>query len=180
MKTKGLIFVSCLAAGALIASPAMGKPAKKSSVSKSKRMAPQTTQVTRNYRHNQNISPRIGSTRYYGGTRYSGTRSYAEPAICRDALLRRHTLLWQLFWGRHPLLLWRWILPELRLLLGLAVLELGLRQSSGYYPLTRIAAVIRTVVTTTTTGTTRQRTAITHQWLQLCSGALANSVTTMA
>ena len=56
MKTKGLIFVSCLAAGALIASPAMGKPAKKSSVSKSKRMAPQTTQVKRNYRHNQNIS----------------------------------------------------------------------------------------------------------------------------
>jgi hypothetical protein len=77
MKTKGLIFVSCLAAGALIASPAMGKPAKKSSVSKSKRMAPQTTQVTRNYRHNQNISPRMGSTRYNGGTRYSGTRSYA-------------------------------------------------------------------------------------------------------
>ena len=76
MKTKGLIFVSCLAAGALIASPAMGKPAKKSSVSKSKRMAPQTTQVTRNYRHNQNISPRVGSTRYYGGTRYSGTRYY--------------------------------------------------------------------------------------------------------
>ena len=77
MKTKGLIFVSCLAAGALIASPAMGKPAKKSSVSKSKRMAPQTTQVTRNYRHNQNITARTGSTRYYGGTRYSGTRSYA-------------------------------------------------------------------------------------------------------
>jgi Putative peptidoglycan binding domain len=77
MKTKGLIFVSCLAAGALIASPAMGKPAKKSSVSKSKRTAPQTTQVTRNYRHNQNISPRMGSTRYYGGTRYSGSRSYA-------------------------------------------------------------------------------------------------------
>jgi hypothetical protein len=77
MKTKGLIFVSCLAAGALISSPAMGKPAKKSSVSKSKRMAPQTTQVTRNYRHNQNISPRMGNTRYYGGARYSGTRSYA-------------------------------------------------------------------------------------------------------
>ena len=77
MKNKGLIFVSCLAAGALMASPAMGKPAKKSSVSKSKRMAPQTTQVTRNQRHTQNISPRMGSTRYYGGTRYSGTRSYA-------------------------------------------------------------------------------------------------------
>jgi Putative peptidoglycan binding domain len=75
MKTKGLIFVSCLAAGALMASPAMGKPAKKSSVSKSKRMTPQTTQVTR---HHQNINPRMGSTRYYGGTRYSGTRSYAR------------------------------------------------------------------------------------------------------
>ena len=45
---------------------------------------------------------------------------------------------------------------------------------------TRIAAVILTVVTTTTTRTTRQPTAITHQWLQLCSGALANLVTTMA
>jgi Putative peptidoglycan binding domain len=77
MKTKGLIFVSCLAAGALIASPAMGKPAKKSSLSKSKRTAPQTTQVVRNQRYNQNISARTGSTRYYGGTRYSGTRSYA-------------------------------------------------------------------------------------------------------
>src|SRR5207247_1509002 len=72
--------ISCLAAGALIASPASGKPAKKSadaSVSKQKRMAPQTTQVTRNHRLNQNISPHKGSTRYYGGTRYSGTRSYA-------------------------------------------------------------------------------------------------------
>ena len=77
MKTKGLIFVSCLAAGALIASPAMGKPAKNSSMSKSKRTAPQRTQVNSNYRHNQNISSRMGSTRYYGGTRYSGTRSYA-------------------------------------------------------------------------------------------------------
>jgi Putative peptidoglycan binding domain len=77
MKTKGLIFVSCLAAGALIASPAMGKPAKKSSTSRSKRTTPQTTQVNHNYRHNQNISTRTGSTRYYGGTRYSGTRSYA-------------------------------------------------------------------------------------------------------
>ena len=76
-KTKGLIFVSCLAAGALMASPAMGKPAKKSSVSKSKRTAPQTTQVIRHDRHNQTISPRVGNTRYYGGTRYSGTRSYA-------------------------------------------------------------------------------------------------------
>jgi len=74
MKTKGLIFVSCLAAGALTASPVMGKPAKKPSVSKAKRTAPQTTQVTR---HNQNISPRMGSTRYYGRNSYVGTRSYA-------------------------------------------------------------------------------------------------------
>ena len=83
MKRKGLVFVSCLAAGALIASPAMGKPAKKSSVSKSKRTAPQTTQVTRNYRHNQNISARTGSTRFvgrqYAGTRYyGGTRNYSN------------------------------------------------------------------------------------------------------
>ena len=43
-----------------------------------------------------------------------------------------------------------------------------------------MGAVIRTVVTTTTTRTTGQRTAITHQWLQPCSGVLANSVITMA
>jgi Putative peptidoglycan binding domain len=88
MKTKGLIFVSCLAAGALMAAPAIGKPAKKSSASTSKRMAPQTTQVTR---HNQNTSPRMGNTRsysarsyagrqqtgrYYGGTRYYGNNYY--------------------------------------------------------------------------------------------------------
>jgi hypothetical protein len=54
MKTKGLVFVSCLAAGALIAA--------------------QTTQVMS---HNQNISARSSGTRYYGGTRYVGTRSYA-------------------------------------------------------------------------------------------------------
>ena len=89
MKTKGLIFVSCLATAALMASPAMGKPAKKSSVSKSQRMAPQTTQMTR---HNQNIRPRMGNTRisgtrsyagrqitgtrYYGGSRYYGNNYY--------------------------------------------------------------------------------------------------------
>jgi len=77
MKTKRLLFISCLAAGALIASPSFGKPAKKSagmSQSKATRVAPHTTQVMR---HNQNISARTGGTRYYGGTRYSGTRSYA-------------------------------------------------------------------------------------------------------
>jgi len=75
MKTKRLLFISCLAAGAVIASPSFGKPAKKSAgMSQSKRVAPHTTQVMR---HTQNISPRMGSTRYYGGTRYTGTRSYA-------------------------------------------------------------------------------------------------------
>ena len=43
----------------------------------------------------------------------------------------------------------------------------------------RIGAAIRTVVTTTTTRITRQRTVTTRQWL-LCSGALANSVTITA
>jgi hypothetical protein len=75
MKSKSLIFVSGLAAAALIASPAVGKPEKKSSVSKSNRTAHQTTQVTRN--SNQHISPRMASTRYYGGNRYTTARSYA-------------------------------------------------------------------------------------------------------
>ena len=77
MKTKRLLFISCLAAGAVIASPSFGKPAKKSagmSQSKATRVAPHTTQVMR---HNQNISSRTGGARYYGGTRYTGTRSYA-------------------------------------------------------------------------------------------------------
>ena len=71
MKSKGLIFVSCLAAGALVSSPAVAKPTKKS---KSNRTTPQTTQVTR---YNQNISPRAVSTRYDNGSRFSGTRSYS-------------------------------------------------------------------------------------------------------
>src|SRR5712691_5145122 len=59
-------------------------------------------------------------------------------------------------------------------------LRTGATARPGDIPRTRTMAVIRTVVTTTTTRTTRQRTAITHLWLQLCSGALANSVTTTA
>jgi len=77
MKTKRLLFISCLAAGALIASPSFGKPARKSagmSQSKATRVAPHTTQVMR---HNQNSSPRMSGTRNYGGPRYAGTRSYA-------------------------------------------------------------------------------------------------------
>jgi hypothetical protein len=45
---------------------------------------------------------------------------------------------------------------------------------------TRTMGVIRTEVTTITTRTTRRRPAITDQWLQLCSGVLANSVITTA
>src|SRR3982751_6953675 len=77
MKTKRLLFTTGLVAGALIASPSFGKPAKKSagmSQSKVTKMAPHTTQVMR---QNQNISPRMGSTRYSAGTRHAGIRSYA-------------------------------------------------------------------------------------------------------
>lgn len=77
MKTKHLLFISCLAAGALIASPSFGKPAKKfagMSQSKTRGAAPHTTQVMRTSHQNQSIN-RMGG--YYGGTRYSGTRSYA-------------------------------------------------------------------------------------------------------
>lgn len=74
MKNKGLILVSCLAAGALVASPAMAKPMKKFSVSKSNRTAPHTTQMARS---NQNVAPRMGNTRNYSGTRFNTTRSYA-------------------------------------------------------------------------------------------------------
>jgi hypothetical protein len=84
MKIKGLVFLSCLVAGALIASPALDKPEKKSaaaSKSKSKRMSPKTTQVTPSYRYHQNrqnmMSSRPSNTRYYAGTRYAGTRSNA-------------------------------------------------------------------------------------------------------
>ena len=76
MKTKRLLFISCLAAGALIASPSFGKPAKKSagmSQPKATRVAPHTTQVMR---HNQNISRPHG----------------------QHPLLRRNPLQW------HPLL----------------------------------------------------------------------------
>ena len=75
MKTKGLFFVSCLAA-ALIASPAIGKPAKKTAGSSSRpqRMTARTTQVMP--RHQQNVSSRIGGTRYYGGTRSYAGRQY--------------------------------------------------------------------------------------------------------
>ena len=84
MRTKGLVFVSYLAVGALIASPALAKPEKKaagSSRSKPNRMTAQTSRVLPNYRYHQNrqnvMSSRAGHTRQYTGTRYAGTRSYS-------------------------------------------------------------------------------------------------------
>jgi hypothetical protein len=83
MKTKGLIFISCLAAGALVASPALGKPAKKSEdalVLKPKRISPQTTHVTPSHRYQQNrqnVSSRARNTGFYTRPRYTGARSYA-------------------------------------------------------------------------------------------------------
>ena len=86
MKTKRLGLISCFAAAALIASPALGDMHKKSaatSMSKPQRMTARTTQVTPTYRHG--ISSRMGGTGgYYAGNRYDtgyagyygGTRYY--------------------------------------------------------------------------------------------------------
>jgi Putative peptidoglycan binding domain len=79
MKTKRLLFISCLAAGAVIASPSFGKPAKKSTGTSQSKKRLQTTQVTGNDRHNQNISPQKSSIRHYGQAHYSGTRSSVGP-----------------------------------------------------------------------------------------------------
>jgi hypothetical protein len=142
MKTKRLLFISCLAAGALIASPSFGKPAKKSAgTSQSKPKRVPTTQVMRNDHRNQNIIPRTGSTRYYGGTRYSGTRTYAARQYSGTRYYG-DTRYYHNYYG------------------GGAGYYGGSSPYYGYY--------------------TRQRTAITHQWLRLCSGASANSVTTTA
>ncbi len=72
MKTKRLGFISCFAAAALIASPALGEMHKKSAataMSKPQRMAPRTAQMSSAYRHG--ISSRMGGTGgYYTGSRY--------------------------------------------------------------------------------------------------------------
>ena len=59
-------------------------------------------------------------------------------------------------------------------------IPLGVTEPPGGIIHTRTGAVLRTVVTTITTRTTRQLTATTDHWLQPCSGALANSVITTA
>ena len=118
MKTKRLLFISCLAAGALIASPSFGKPAKKSagmSQFKAKRVAPHTTQVMRNDRHNQKINRmgRMGGTRYYGGTRYSGTPSRGPPNIpgrvLGGSVTPVHVTMANGLLRWDALLLWEWM-----------------------------------------------------------------------
>jgi hypothetical protein len=150
----------------------MGKPTKKSSVSKSKRTAPQTTQVTRNY--NQNISPRMGSTRYYGtrsyaGRQYSGTRYYSGTGYYGNNYYGGGTRYYY-SGGSYPYYGYYSGWPYSNWGTG----------RPGDITRTPIGAVTRTVVTTTTTRTTRRGTVITDQWLQPCSGALANSVTITA
>jgi hypothetical protein len=60
MKIKGLVFVSCLAAGSLITSPALSKRSKKTAGSSSQpqQTAVRTTQVTLGHRYQQNRQKR--------------------------------------------------------------------------------------------------------------------------
>ncbi|MFZ0917008.1 MAG: peptidoglycan-binding domain-containing protein [Candidatus Udaeobacter sp.] len=79
MKTKGLVLVSCLAAAAVIASPALGEIQKKSRVAsgaKTQRTAPKTAQVMPTSRHG-NMSSNIAPRHYAGNQRYTSTRQYA-------------------------------------------------------------------------------------------------------
>ena len=78
MKTKRLGLISCFAAAALIASPALGEMDKKMhkihqksvaiSMSKPQRMAARSIQVTPAYRHG--VSSHMGTGGYYAGSRY--------------------------------------------------------------------------------------------------------------
>jgi hypothetical protein len=77
MKYFGLI--SCLAATALIASPVLGAPQKKSAKSAQshpQRMAPRTTQMAGAYK-NGNSSSYTGTRHYAGTQRYAATRQYS-------------------------------------------------------------------------------------------------------
>jgi hypothetical protein len=133
MKTKRLLFISCLAAGALIASPSFGKPAKKSAgMSKAKKVAPHTTQVMRNDRQNQKISPRMGSTRYYGGTRYSGTRSYAARQYSNGARYYSGTRYYGNYYGGGTRYYGGSAYPYYSYYSGYPYSGYGI--SSGYYP----------------------------------------------
>jgi hypothetical protein len=81
--------ISCLVATALIASPALGEPQKKSGKSTQshpQRMAPRTTQMAGTYRRG-NSSSYMGTRHYAGMQRYaatgqySGTRYYGHSGV---------------------------------------------------------------------------------------------------
>ena len=97
MKMKRLVFVSCLAAVGLVASPILGAPQKRSvatSQARPQRMAPRTTQVMPAHSRSANSSnmgtarhvgtrqfARTGqysTTRNYAGRSYAGTRYYGN------------------------------------------------------------------------------------------------------
>ena len=183
MKTKRVLFISCLAAGAVIASPSFGKPAKKSagmSQSKMTRVAPHTTQVIQ---HNQNISTRSSGTRYYGGTRYSGTRSYAARQYSGTryyGATRNYGNYYGNYLGAAPAITTADPPTRTTATIQARRTRTGVTAHRADITPTHMGAVTRTVVTTTITRTIRQPTATTDQWLQLCSGVLANSVTTAA
>ena len=82
MKTKRLGLISCFAAAALIASPALGDMHKKSaatSMSKPQRMAARSTQVTPAYRHG--VSSHMGTGGYYAGSRYGTSYENDIPHV---------------------------------------------------------------------------------------------------
>ena len=184
MKTKCFVFLSCLAAGALIASPAMGKPAKKSAghSSRQHRMAARTTQVTPTHRYNQGRRSSTGNARYYSGTRYSGARSYAGHRYSSTGYYSgtpRYKATtyyggsrsyynggsypyYSSYYSGRPYSNW------------------GYGTSWGYYPYSYWGGYPYSCTTTTTTRPTRRATIIMDRRLQLCSVVLANSVTTMA
>ena len=98
MKINGLVFVSCLAAGALIASPALSKPIKKTagSSSKPRQTAARTTQVMPSNRYQQNRRKRELAHRQHAILPRNAIQwdpLLRWPPIQRHTLLRRHTTL---------------------------------------------------------------------------------------
>jgi hypothetical protein len=92
VKTNRLVCMSCLAAAALIASPALSEPQKRAvvtSTSRPQRVGPRTTQVTPAYRHGSmgryggtgyyRCTRNYGSNRYYGGTHYYYGDGFGYP-----------------------------------------------------------------------------------------------------
>lgn len=150
MKTKRLVCMSCLAAAALIASPALSEPQKRSvvtSTSRPQRVVPRTTQVTAAYRHGS--MGRYGGTGYYRGTRNYGSNRYygGTDYYYRDGFgypYYSSYSYWQYaYHGSYP------------------------------YSATRITL-------TGTRITMNQRTIMTHHWLRRCRSAWPTLATAMA